>query len=118
MLSDDARRLEQWLAKDYQGGMGYMANHFDLRTNPALLVPGAQSVITFLVNYYPVAQQQPHAPKVAKYAWGTDYHLVIRERLNELLHTLQTEIGEINGRGFVDSAPVLERAWAVRSGLG
>ncbi|MBL7692750.1 MAG: tRNA epoxyqueuosine(34) reductase QueG [Flavipsychrobacter sp.] len=117
-LDDDARRLEQWLSKGYNGSMQYMERHFDMRVDPTLLVPGAKSVITLSCNYYPEEQQQPHAPKVAKYAWGTDYHFVIREKLNELLHFIRTTIGEVNGRGFVDSAPVLERAWAVRSGLG
>lgn len=117
-LDDDARRLEQWLSKGYNGSMQYMERHFDMRVDPTLLVPGAKSVITLSCNYYPDEQQQPHAPKVAKYAWGTDYHFVIREKLNELLHFIRTTIGEVNGRGFVDSAPVLERAWAVRSGLG
>jgi epoxyqueuosine reductase len=117
-LDDDARRLEQWLSKGYNGSMQYMERHFDMRVDPTLLVPGAKSVITLSCNYYPDKQQQPHAPKVAKYAWGTDYHFVIREKLNELLHFIRTTIGEVNGRGFVDSAPVLERAWAVHSGLG
>jgi epoxyqueuosine reductase len=117
-LNDDARRLEQWLSKGYNGSMQYMERHFDMRVDPTLLVPGAKSVITLSCNYYPNEQQQPHAPKVAKYAWGTDYHFVIREKLNELLHFIRTTIGEVHGRGFVDSAPVLERAWAVRSGLG
>lgn len=117
-LDDDARRLEQWLNKGYQSGMQYMENHFDMRVDPSLLVPGARSVITLTCNYYPAAQQQPNAPKIARYAWGTDYHYVIREKLNNLLDELRAEIGDINGRGFVDSAPVLERSWAVRSGLG
>jgi epoxyqueuosine reductase len=98
--------------------MQYMEHHFDLRTDPRKLVPGAKSVITLLLNYYPSAQQQPQAPKIAKYAWGTDYHYVIRDKLNELLAFIKTNIGDVNGRGFVDSAPVLERSWAVRSGLG
>jgi len=117
-LDDDARRLEQWLHKGYQGTMQYMERHFDLRTDPRKLVPGARSVITLLMNYFPGQQQAPEAPGVAKYAWGTDYHYVIREKLNELLATIQTHIGAVEGRGFVDSAPVLERSWAVRSGLG
>ncbi len=117
-LDDDARRLEQWLHKGYQGTMQYMERHFDLRTDPRKLVPGARSVITLLMNYFPGEQQAPEAPGVAKYAWGTDYHYVIREKLNELLATIQTHIGAVEGRGFVDSAPVLERSWAVRSGLG
>ncbi len=117
-LDEDARRLEQWLNKGYHGKMAYMENHFDLRTNPAKLVEGAKSVITLLKNYYPSEQQQEDAPKIAKYAWGTDYHFVIREQLNSLLQQIGESIGEINGRGFVDSAPVLERSWALESGLG
>lgn len=117
-LEDDAARLEQWLNKGYNGGMGYMENHFDLRVDPRKLVPGARSVITLLVNYFPAAIQHPDAPKVAKYAYGTDYHFVIRDKLNTLLQYIKDNIGEVSGRGFVDSAPVLERSWAVRSGLG
>ena len=117
-LDDDARRLEKWLSKGHQGNMQYMENHFDLRIDPAKLVPGAKSVITLLLNYYPSAEQQPDAPHIAKYAWGTDYHYVIREKLNQLLAYIKEHIGDVDGRGFVDSAPVLERSWAVRSGLG
>lgn len=117
-LDDDARRLESWLAKGMHGAMQYMEKYFDQRVNPALLVPGAKSVITLLLNYYPRQAQQPDTPHIAKYAYGNDYHEVIREKLNTLLAMLRQEIGEINGRGFVDSAPVLERAWAQKSGLG
>ncbi len=117
-LNDDARRLEQWLSKGMQGNMQYMENYFDLRVDPSLLVPGAKSVITLLMNYYPGHQQTNEAPKIAKYAYGKDYHEVIREKLIHLLSLIKDEIGEINGRGFVDSAPVLERSWATRSGLG
>lgn len=117
-LYDDARRLEQWLKNGYHGGMQYMERHFDMRTDPRKLVPGAKSVITLLMNYYPSAEQSAEAPKVARYAWGTDYHYVIREKLNALLAGIRQEIGAVEGRGFVDSAPVLERSWAVRSGLG
>lgn len=117
-LEDDARRLESWLNKGMHGSMQYMDRHFDLRVDPTLLVPGAKSVITLLLNYYPAEIQKAELPKVAKYAYGKDYHLVIRNKLNELLASIRNHIGEINGRGFVDSAPVLERAWAVRSGLG
>lgn len=117
-LDDDARRLELWLNKGHHGKMQYMENHFDLRTDPRKLVPGAKSVITMMLNYYPEAQQQPEAPKIAKYAWGTDYHYVIRDKLNLLLQYIRENIGEVDGRGFVDSAPVLERTWAQRSGLG
>lgn len=117
-LTDDARRLELWLNKQHQGKMSYMENHFELRTDPRKLVPGAKSVITLLLNYYPEERQNGKAPKIAKYAWGVDYHYVIREKLNELLNIIRQNIGEVNGRGFVDSAPVLERSWAQRSGLG
>lgn len=117
-LDEDARRLETWLHKGMHGSMGYMENHFDLRVDPARLVPGARSVITLLMNYYPEQEQNEEAPKIAKYAYGRDYHEVIRSRLNTLLEHMRTEIGEVQGRGFVDSAPVLERAWAQRSGLG
>jgi len=117
-LHEDARRLEQWLKKGFHGKMQFMENHFDLRTNPALLVPDAKSVITLMMNYYPNRQQNQDSPKISKYAYGKDYHEVIRHKLKKLLLRMQESIGEINGRGFVDSAPVLERAWAVKSGLG
>jgi epoxyqueuosine reductase len=117
-LEEDARRLENWLAKGMHGSMSYMENYFDLRVDPRKLVPGAKSVITLLLNYYPGEQQQPAAPKISKYAYGNDYHDVIRKKLYELIASIKDRIGEFNGRGFVDSAPVLERAWAQKSGLG
>jgi epoxyqueuosine reductase len=117
-LTDDAKRLEKWLLQGKHGSMQYMENHFDLRIDPQKLVPGARSVITLLKNYSPSMQQSPNAPKIAKYAWGQDYHEVIRASLKDFLVTLRNEIGEINGRGFVDSAPVLERTWAAKAGLG
>lgn len=117
-LDEDARRLEKWLNKGMQGSMRYMENHFDLRTDPRKLVPGARSVITLLLNYFPGAKQPAVAPKVSKYAYGRDYHLVIREKLKEMTGMIRQQIGEITGRGFVDSAPVLEKTWAQRSGLG
>jgi epoxyqueuosine reductase len=118
-LTDDALRLESWLNKGMNGTMHYMENHFDLRIDPAKLVPGARSVITLLMNYFPAVQQEsPDSPRVAKYAYGRDYHEVIRPKLRQLLGLIRDHIGEVNGRGFVDSAPVLERSWAVRSGLG
>ncbi len=117
-LDDDARRLEAWLNKGFQGSMHYMEKHFDLRIDPTLLVPGAKSVITLLLNYFPEQVQRSGSPKISKYAYGKDYHTVIREKLNELLAKVKIEIGEINGRGFVDSAPVLERSWAQKSGAG
>lgn len=117
-LDEDARRLEAWLNKGMHGKMKYMENHFDLRIDPARLVPGARSVITLLLNYFPTRQQDRKAPKVSKYAYGKDYHEVIRNKLNALLQMIADNIGEVNGRGFVDSAPVLERAWAQKAGLG
>jgi epoxyqueuosine reductase len=117
-LNDDARKLEQWLNKGFNGKMQYMENHFDLRVDPSKLVPGAKSVITLLLNYYPSQSQQKDAPKISKYAYGQDYHDVIRDKLKQLLQNIKENIGEINGRGFVDSAPVLERTWAAKSGLG
>lgn len=117
-LEEDARRLEQWLKKGYQGTMQYMENHFDLRIDPTKLVPGARSVITLLQNYYPEAVQAAGTPGISKYAYGKDYHEVIKEKLKQLLQEIKNKIGDIQGRGFVDSAPVLERTWAQRSGLG
>ena len=117
-LDDDARRLEHWLQQGLHGSMQYMENHFDLRIDPCKLVPGARSVITLLLNYFPSEQQRPGSPKISKYAYGKDYHEVIREKLNDLLHLIKENIGNVQGRGFVDSAPVLERSWAVRSGAG
>jgi epoxyqueuosine reductase len=117
-LDDDARRLENWLNKGMHSTMKYMENHFDLRVDPGKLVPGAKSVITLLLNYFPSQLQQADSPRVSKYAYGSDYHEVIRTKLHQLLAKLKTRFGEVNGRGFVDSAPVLERSWAQRSGLG
>ena len=117
-LDDDARRLEQWLLNGRHGQMSYMERHFDLRVDPCKLVPGAKSVITLLKNYFPSEKQKNGVPKISKYAFGKDYHEIIRSYLNQMLEKLRTEVGEINGRGFVDSAPVLERSWAQRSGLG
>ncbi|UAY51436.1 tRNA epoxyqueuosine(34) reductase QueG [Ferruginibacter albus] len=117
-LEEDARRLEQWLKKDMHGSMHYMENYFDLRIDPSKLVPGAKSVITLLLNYFPDQQQNEDVPKIAKYAYGKDYHEVIKEKLNALITLIKENIGDINGRGFVDSAPVLERTWALKSGLG
>ena len=118
-MEPEARRLEAWLRKGYQGKMHYLENHFDKRVDPTKLVPGAKSVVTLLYNYYP-ADETPsaEAPKLARYAYGEDYHYVIKDRLKALLHYLREEIGEVEGRVFVDSAPVLERDWARRSGSG
>ena len=117
-LDEDAYRLENWLNKGYQGSMDYMANYFDLRVDPSRLVPGAKSVITLLLNYFPSANQPAGLPKISKYAYGQDYHELIRAKLNLFLERIREEIGNVEGRGFVDSAPVLERAWARESGLG
>ncbi len=117
-LDEDARRLEKWLHKGYQGSMQYMENHFDLRVDPTLLVPGAKSVITVLKNYYPDRKQEEGTPQISKYAFGQDYHEVIRGQLNTFLGKIRAFAGDVQGRGFVDSAPVLERSWALRSGLG
>jgi epoxyqueuosine reductase len=117
-LEEDARRLEKWLLNGRHGEMKYMENHFEMRTDPARLVPGARSVITLLFDHYPNTLQDQSLPKIAKYAYGKDYHLVIRQKLNEFLYRLRESLGNIEGRGFVDSAPVLERTWAFKSGLG
>ncbi len=117
-LDEDARRLEAWLNQNMHGDMQYMENNFDLRIDPRKLVPGAKSVITLLLNYYPEQQQSDQSPKIAKYAFGKDYHEVIRTKLTTFLNILRENIGEIQGRGFIDSAPVLERTWALRSGAG
>ncbi len=117
-LEEEAPRLEKWLKEGRHGEMKYMENYFDKRLDPTLLVEGAKSVISLLYNYFPEQNQRPDAPKLSKYAFGKDYHLVIKDKLHEFLERLQTEIGEINGRVFVDSAPVLEKAWAAKSGLG
>lgn len=118
-LEEEAPRLESWLNKNYHGSMSYMANYFDKRLNPQLLVPGAKSVISLLFNYYP-AERQTHndAPKISKYAYGNDYHKVIKDKLFTLINNLREQIGDIEGRVFVDSAPVLDKAWAKKSGLG
>lgn len=117
-LPEDARKLEKWLLQGKHGAMQYMENHFELRINPQQLVPGAKSVITLLKNYYPTEHQKDKSPKISKYAWGEDYHNVIRSQLKDFLQQIKFQIGDIHGRGFVDSAPVLERTWAVKSGLG
>jgi len=117
-LDTEAKFLETWLKKEYHGKMAYMENHFDLRTDPTKLVPGAKSVIVLTKNYFTSEEQDQTAPKIAKYAYGEDYHNVIRSQLNAFLELLNDQIGECHGRGFVDSAPVLEKAWARRSGIG
>lgn len=117
-LEQEAPRLENWLNQNMHGQMGYMANHFDMRLDPRLLVPGAKSVVSLMLNYYPEKQQDEGLPKISKYAYGEDYHKVIKRKLKEFINTLREKIGDVNGRAFVDSAPVLDRAWAKNSGLG
>lgn len=118
-LEEEARRLEIWLQQGANGRMGYMENYFDLRTDPTLLVPGAKTVICLSFNYFnPEKQAHPDAPKISQYAYGEDYHFVVKDKLKSLLAYMQAEIGEINGRCFVDSAPIMEREWAKRSGIG
>ncbi len=117
-LEEEAPRLEKWLNNNMHGQMDYMANYFDKRLDPRLLVDDAKSVISLLLNYYPEQKQNADAPKISKYAYGDDYHEVIKSKLKEFLNTLTENIGEINGRAFVDSAPVLDKAWAKKSGLG
>ncbi|NND12012.1 MAG: tRNA epoxyqueuosine(34) reductase QueG [Flavobacteriaceae bacterium] len=118
-LEEEAPRLEKWLNKNMHGEMHYMANHFDKRLDPTKLVEGSKSVISLLLNYYPSKDQEDQtAPKISKYAYGTDYHFVIKDKLKHLLYHIQEEIGDVHGRAFVDSAPVLDKAWAAKSGLG
>ena len=118
-LEDEAPKLEEWLRRNYHGKMGYMENHFDKRLDPSKLVPGAKSVISLIYNYYPEKDLATESNlKIAKYAYGEDYHFVIKDKLKEFLVQLQEQLGEVNGRAFVDSAPVLERTWAQRSGIG
>jgi epoxyqueuosine reductase len=117
-LEDDAPKLEAWLKRGYAGKMSYLENHFDKRLDPTKLVPDAKSVISLLYNYYPEKEFATDKLKIAKYAYGEDYHFVIKGKLKEFLQRLQEEIGEVNGRAFVDSAPVMERAWAQKSGIG
>lgn len=118
-LEEEAPRLESWLKNGYHGEMQYMENHFDKRLDPTRLVEGARSVISLALNYYPEARQaDPEAPKISKYAYGTDYHFVIKDKLKALLEVIREKIGDVDGRAFVDSAPVLDKAWAKKAGLG
>ena len=117
-LEEEAPRLERWLEKNMHGEMRYMENHFDKRLNPTKLVDDSKSVISLLLNYYPNQEQTSSSYKLSKYAYGTDYHFVIKEKLKELLEFINNNIGEVSGRAFVDSAPVLDKVWAARSGLG
>ncbi|WP_026837445.1 tRNA epoxyqueuosine(34) reductase QueG [Gillisia sp. JM1] len=117
-LETEAPRLESWLKQNMHGEMSYMENHFDKRLDPTKLVTGSKSVISLLLNYYPSEFQNKDSYKISKYAYGTDYHFVIKEKLKQLLQFIQQEIGEVEGRAFVDSAPVMDKAWAAKSGLG
>ncbi|HET9053950.1 MAG TPA: tRNA epoxyqueuosine(34) reductase QueG [Cyclobacteriaceae bacterium] len=118
-LKDEAPRLEEWLKRGYQGKMSYLENYFDKRLDPTLLVPGAKSVISLMYNYYPEKDLATESYfKIAKYAYGEDYHFVVKDKLKILFERLQQQVGGIQGRVFVDSAPVMERAWAQKSGLG
>ncbi len=117
-LEEEASKLEQWLKNGYHGKMKYMENHFDMRLDPRLLVDDAKSVISLSFNYFPEETQKLESYKIAKYAYGEDYHYVLKSKLKTLINFIQEKIGEVNGRAFVDSAPVLERAWAQKSGLG
>ncbi|CAD5291284.1 MULTISPECIES: tRNA epoxyqueuosine(34) reductase QueG [unclassified Imperialibacter] len=118
-LAEEAPKLEEWLNRGYQGKMSYLENHFDMRLDPTKLVPGARSVVSLVYNYYPKAKHESENNfKIAKYAYGQDYHLVVKEKLKEFFSSIQKQIGAVEGRVFVDSAPVHERAWAAKSGLG
>lgn len=117
-LEEEAPRLESWLNRNMHGEMAYMEDHFDKRLDPTILVPDSKSVISLLLNYYPGETQNEDSFKISKYAYGTDYHYVIKDKLKALLYFIETEIGAVHGRAFVDSAPVLDKAWAAKSGLG
>ncbi len=118
-MNEEARQLEVWLNKGMHGKMGYMANHFEKRVDPTRLVEGAKTVISLMYNYHAEEKQRdPEAPKISTYAYGKDYHFVLKRKLKDLLSFIRDEIGEVNGRCFVDSAPVLERDWAKRAGTG
>ena len=117
-LEEEAPRLEKWLNDNMHGEMQYMENHFDKRLDPRLLVDGAKTVISLLLNYYPEEAQNTNSYKLSKYAYGQDYHHVIKSKLRQLQEFISEEIGEVYGRAFVDSAPVLDKAWAAKSGLG
>ena len=117
-LEEEAPKLESWLNRNMHGEMAYMEDHFDKRLDPTILVPDSKSVISLLLNYYPGETQNKDTFKISKYAYGTDYHYVIKDKLKALLHFIETEIGAVHGRAFVDSAPVLDKAWAAKSGLG
>ena len=117
-LEQEAPRLEAWLKNNYHGDMSYMENNFDMRLDPRLLVDGAKTVISLAYNYYQPIDRNPDSYKIAMYAQGEDYHFVVKEKVRDLLHYIQEEIGNVNGRAFTDSAPILEHAWAQKAGIG
>ncbi|HRO76220.1 MAG TPA: tRNA epoxyqueuosine(34) reductase QueG [Crocinitomicaceae bacterium] len=117
-LSEEAPRLEEYLQKGKQGQMHYLENYFDMRTDPRILVPGAKTVVSLLLNYFPSQKQNPNSYKLSKYAYGEDYHDVIKKKLRHFLDLIRERIGEVDGRAFTDSAPVMDKAWAQKSGLG
>lgn len=117
-LEEEAIRLEQWIKNGYNAGMKYMGNNFDIRLNPSLLVDNAKTVISLLYNYFPEKKQMEGTYKISKYAYGKDYHCVVKEKLKKILNEIKNKVGDINGRAFTDSAPILEKAWARKSGLG
>jgi epoxyqueuosine reductase len=117
-LEEEAPRLENWLKQNQHGKMDYMADYFDKRLDPTLLVPDSKSVISLLINYFPSEQQNKDSYKISKYAYGKDYHNIIRKKVIKLLKSIKREIGDVSGRAFVDFAPVMEKSWAAKSGLG
>ena len=117
-LEEEAPQLETWLQNDMHGRMSYMANHFDKRLDPTQLVPGAKSVVSLIYNYYPNQDIDDADYKLAKYAYGKDYHFIIKDKLKDFMSRLTDAIGQVEGRVFVDSAPVMERQWAALSGIG
>ncbi|HUH36014.1 MAG TPA: tRNA epoxyqueuosine(34) reductase QueG [Moheibacter sp.] len=117
-LEEEAPHLEKWLKENRHGKMTYMENYFDMRLDPRKLVDGAKTVISLIYNYYPAEQQIENTYKIAKYAYGEDYHFVVKDKLRQLMDFIQEEIGEVNGRAFTDSAPILETAWAKKAGIG
>ena len=117
-LEEDAPRLEKWLNQNHHGKMDYMTDYFDKRLDPTLLVPDSKSVISLLLNYYPPDFQNADSYKISKYAYGKDYHSVLKKKLKKLLRAIRTEIGDVSGRAFMDFAPVMEKSWAAKSGLG
>src|SRR6056297_197541 len=117
-LKKESKQLEEWLDSGFHGEMKYMENHFEKRVDPRKLVEGAKSVISVLYNYFPKEHQRKDTYQISKYAYGKDYHYVVKEKLFKLLEFINAEIGEVRGRAFVDSAPVMDKVWAAKSGLG